>query len=453
MFEFFMAALAIFLWAATPEGALNSLAYNIVLLASITTLLFNLNPLLRFDGYYILSDWLQIPNLSQRALLQLKYLVERHVFGLRQALSPAQSVSEGHWLWVYSVASGLYRVFLVWSIFFVLAEHFLGVGLILACFIVTVWVILPVSRFIRYLATDAFLRTCRPRAITCSLGTFAVLALLLALVPVPHHFFATGIVQADVSRQIYNESGGYLVEIVAAPGSRVHAGDVLARLADPLMPWKIQAGVDQVEQAENMLNVSSDDSRVAAQSAQSQLDAARANLREIRHEAGNAEVRAPVDGVWVAPQLSDERGMWLPRGSILGEVIQPDKFRFLAVVQQEASADLFSGTLSGAVVRLHGQSGDAIATSELRIVPAQQRVLPSAALGWSAGGDIQTDPKDTTGIQAKDPFFLVSAELVSNPDVYLAQRRSGEIRFSAAWEPLLTQALRHLRQVFQERVR
>jgi putative peptide zinc metalloprotease protein len=453
IFEFFMAALAMFVWASTPEGPLNSLAYNVVVLASVTTLLFNLNPLLRFDGYYILSDWLQIPNLSQRALLHLKYLVERHLFRLRQALSPAQGAAEGHMLWVYSVASGLYRLFLVWSIFFVLADHFLGVGLILACFIVTLWIVLPTGKFIRYLATDPFLRTCRARAISLSLGSFAAVTLLLALVPAPHHFFATGVVEADVSRQIYNESGGYLEEIVARPGSTVHAGDVLVRLNDPLMPWKIRSGEAQVAEAEGLLNSLTDDSRVAALSARTQIDAARAGLGELRHEQRNAEVVAPVDGVWVAPQLSEQFGAWMPRGTILGEVIQPGSFRFLAVVEQDASADLFSGTLRSAVVRLHGQSGEAIPATGLRIIPSQQHVLPSAALGWPAGGDIETDPKDTTGLQAKSPFFIVSAELTPDGPVYLAQRRSGEIRFSAAWEPLLTQALRRVRQLFQERVR
>jgi putative peptide zinc metalloprotease protein len=453
IFEFFLAALAIFVWASTPEGPLNSTAYNVVVLASITTLLFNLNPLLRFDGYYILGDWLQIPNLSQRALLHLKYLVERHVFRLRQALSPAQSAGEGHWLWIYAVTSGLYRLFLVWTIFFVLAEHFLGLGLVLACFIITIWVVLPAGKFIRYLATDPFLRTCRPRAITLSLGSFATLALLLALVPMPHHFFATGIVEADVSRQIYNQSDGYLAEIVTPPGSYVHAGEVLLRLHDPLMPWKLKRDDAQVAEAEGLLNSLTDDSRVAALSARTQVDAARAGREELRHEAQNAEVLAPIDGVWVAPQLSEEFGNWMPRGTILGEVIQPGRFRFLAVVQQDASADLFSGRLRSAVVRLRGQSGEAIRATDLRIIPAQQHVLPSAALGWPAGGEIETDPKDTSGLQAKNPFFIVSAELAPTEQVYLAQRRSGEIRFAAAWEPLLTQALRHVRQLFQERVR
>ncbi|HEY0257255.1 MAG TPA: hypothetical protein VGC39_07425, partial [Candidatus Methylacidiphilales bacterium] len=96
---------------------------------------------------------------------------------------------------------------------------------------------------------------------------------------------------------------------------------------------------------------------------------------------------------------------------------------------------------------------EAISTDNIRIIPAQQRELPSAALGWLAGGDIETDPKDTTGLQAKNPFFVVSAELSPLTQVFLAQRRSGEIRFVATWEPLLTQGLRRLRQLFQEKIR
>jgi putative peptide zinc metalloprotease protein len=453
IFEFFLAALALFAWASTPEGPLNALCYNIVVLASITTLLFNLNPLLRFDGYYILSDFLQIPNLSQRALLHLKYLMERHVFGLRSALTPSQSAAEGHWLWVYSVASGAYRLFLVWSIFFILAERFLGIGLILAFVIVTLWIVIPVGKFIRYIATDPSLNTCRPRAITCSLGTFAALVLFFAVMPVPHHFFANGIVQADISRQIYAETPGNLREIVATPGTHVHAGDVLARLVDPMLPLQIRRAEAQVAQSESQLNDVTEDSRVELQSARTALDSSRAQLQEFRDQLARSEIRAPIDGIWVAPQLSDEYGCWLPRGAILGEVIQPDHFHFLAIVEQDASADLFSGTLRSALVRLRGQSGEAIRTNDLRIIPAQQRILPSAALGWGGGGEIETDAKDTTGLRAKSPFFFVYASLENSPEVYFAQRRTGEIRFAATWEPLLTQAMRRLHQIFQERIK
>ena len=83
--ELFVAALATFVWASTGVGLIHNLAYNIMLVASVSTLLFNLNPLLRFDGYYILSDLIGIPNLTQRSMQQLRALAERHLFGLRKA--------------------------------------------------------------------------------------------------------------------------------------------------------------------------------------------------------------------------------------------------------------------------------------------------------------------------------------------------------------------------------
>ena len=89
--ELFIAGLAVFVWAATGQGVLHSVAYNIMFVASVSTVLFNANPLIRLDGYYILSDLLDIPNLSGKATHQLRHLVEKKAFGLKDSVSPAQS--------------------------------------------------------------------------------------------------------------------------------------------------------------------------------------------------------------------------------------------------------------------------------------------------------------------------------------------------------------------------
>ena len=70
--------------------------------ASVSTLLFNINPLLRFDGYYILSDWLQIPNLHQRSTKQLRHLFEGYLFGVSHSESAAETRSEKSWLTVFA---------------------------------------------------------------------------------------------------------------------------------------------------------------------------------------------------------------------------------------------------------------------------------------------------------------------------------------------------------------
>jgi putative peptide zinc metalloprotease protein len=452
IFEFFLAALATFFWVSTTAGPLNALAYNIMVLSSLTTLLFNINPLLRFDGYYIFSDWAEIPNLGQRSLLQLKYLLEHYVFRIRHSLSPAQSPAEGRWLWIYGITSGLYRIFLIWTIFFVLAGQFLGVGLVLAFIVVVLWIGFPLGKMIRYLARDPLLDRCRPRAVGICVGAFAAVVLFLALVPMPHHFRAAGIVEADVSRDLYTQSTGYLDEIVAPSGSTVHAGDVLLRLTDPLMDLRIQQARAEVRGGEITVNNLADDSLVAAKSARMQLDSARDDLQDLLEQQKNFEVRSPIDGVWVAPDLTDRIGYWMPRGSALGEVVQPGRFRFAAVVEQAQAADLFAGPLRSAQVRLRGQSDIAIKTESIRIIPSQQRILPSAALGWLAGGDIDVVRDDTSGLTALKPFFEVYAELDPSTPACLAQRRTGVIRFNANWEPLLTQGLRRVRQLFQEKI-
>jgi putative peptide zinc metalloprotease protein len=453
IFEFFLAAIATFFWVSTTNGSLNALAYNIMALSSITTLLFNINPLLRFDGYYIFSDWMEIPNLGQRSILQLKYLLEHYVFGIRHSLSPAQSPSEGHWLWAYGVASGLYRVFLIWTIFFVLADQFLGLGLVLALFVIVLWIGFPLVKTIRYLARDPLLDRCRPKAIAICAGSLAFVLLFLGLVPMPHHFRAPGIVQADASRDLYAQANGYLEEVTIPPGSPVHAGDVVARLNDPLMELRVQEAQSQVRAGEMTINNLSDDSLVAAKSARLQLQSARDNLAALFKDKRNFEIRAPIDGMWVAPDLTERIGCWIPRGAPLGEVIQPGKFRFAAVVEQDQAADLFGGPLKTAQVRLHGQSDVPIKADNIRIIPSQQWILPSAALGWLAGGDIDVVRDDTSGLKAKKPFFQVYAELDPATTACLAQRRTGVIRFNAKWEPLLTQGIQRFRQLFQEKIR
>jgi len=84
-----LGALALFVWLAVEPGAVRSIAYNVMLICGVSTLLFNGNPLLRFDGYYVLADWLEIPNLGQRSVGYLGHLAQRHVFGMRDLPSPA----------------------------------------------------------------------------------------------------------------------------------------------------------------------------------------------------------------------------------------------------------------------------------------------------------------------------------------------------------------------------
>ena len=107
--ELFLGALALFVWLSVEPGAVSSVAYNVMLISGISTLLFNGNPLLRFDGYYVLADAVEIPNLATRSNRYLGYLLRRYLFGVGDADNPADSRGEALWMAFYGVASFVYR--------------------------------------------------------------------------------------------------------------------------------------------------------------------------------------------------------------------------------------------------------------------------------------------------------------------------------------------------------
>src|SRR4051794_31582299 len=194
--EIFVASIATFIWAGTGPGTVHSLAYNIMFVASVSTIVFNINPLLRFDGYYILSDLVDIPNLAQRSGQQLKYFAERYLFGIKTAEKPSDAHHEGAWFAVYGIGSGIYRVVVFGGILLLLADRFLIIGIIMAAGCAIAWVLVPLSQFVKYLASSPRLERKRPRAVAVTAVIAAVVLLFLNVLPLPSHFRAPGVILA-----------------------------------------------------------------------------------------------------------------------------------------------------------------------------------------------------------------------------------------------------------------
>src|SRR5688572_25665118 len=132
IFELFVAAICAFVWLYTAPGTLVSqLAYNTMFIASVSTIIFNANPLLRYDGYYILSDWLEIPNLRQKSQEYTFGLIKRHVFRVKSPI-PLPPVPQRFWLFIYHCTSSVYRVFVGIMIILVVANEVPVLGILMA---------------------------------------------------------------------------------------------------------------------------------------------------------------------------------------------------------------------------------------------------------------------------------------------------------------------------------
>ncbi len=449
--ELFIAALAMVVWAATGPGAVNAVAYSMIFIASVSTLLANVNPLLRFDGYYILCDLIDMPNLSQRANRLWRHWIEKVLFGLRKSTSPAETRREALWLGVYGAVSFVYRVFLFAGILLFMAGQWLLLGAVMALFGVLTWVVIPLGRLIHYLGSNPRIERVRKRAILGTVGLGTLVVALLAVVPVPDAFTAPGVVHGENYAVVFTESEGYFTELTVASGTRVKRGEVLLRMIHhELGPAIEQARAEERETlALEHSALQSPGEGVTA--VRERLAAVRTHIRQLERQQGDLNLRAPQDGIWVAPAPADLGNRWLPRGAAVGEIVDPDAHYFSAVVRQEDAANLFGKDLRAAGVRLRGEADKLVPVTGATIIPAQQEELPSAALGWLGGGEIALKGDDKSGIKSAEAFFELRAALDRGTAAQLWHGRSGKLRCELPWRPLLSQWYRTVRQLLQRR--
>ncbi len=451
--ELFIAAIAALIWANTGQGLVNQMAYNIIFLASVSTLLFNLNPLLRFDGYYMLSDALEYPNLHQRSFQQIKYLAERFLFGVKQSIPVARSTAEGIGLVGFNLSSTAYRIFVLVVIIGFVAGQFFEIGLILAAFGLLVWGLLPLVKFCRYVLSSPDLARNRLRAQWVTFGGLAGLLLVLALVPLPTFYRTPGVLESIGRSEVIAKSDGFLLGPPADNRNIVSKDQLLLKLVQPdyhVDEIRQEARLREIEQRQRIA-FSEEPAYLTA--LQSQADSIQLQLDAIIDRKQNLDVRAPRSGRWVYTPDSLHPGSWIKRGTGLGEIIDPDRFRFTAIVSQNEAAVFFQEPVKRTSVRLRGEAGISMNATDIRILSVEQTFLPTAALGWLAGGALEVDFQDTSGTKTVEPFYLVYIELERNPqtDPLFFDLRRGVARFQLEPRPLLQQAWVRIRNLLQRR--
>jgi len=452
MCELFVAALAAMLWAKTSPGLVNSLAFNMMVVGSVSALAFNGNPLMRFDAYYIFADLVDIPNLYQKAQQQWLYFGDRYLLGSAQAESPALDRREWWWLTGYGLLAFLYRLPVTVGIVLVVLDQWFVVGVVMGVITLVTMIVMPARKLLAHLRSPKVQRN-RPRAVTAVALVLAAVILVGGVVPFPYSIRASGILQADQSTIIHPVAEGVLQKLYARNGDMVKRGNVLAVLANPDLDYEIEQARQQQREVDMLLRQSV--FRLPADVApleQRQAVLAR-QLRELGRLREQLTIRAPHDGEWVAPGLNERDGSWIGRGQALGEVVNRGGFRFVAVVPQEQADDLFKHRFDGAQLRLNGQADVPVPIRRLTLIPFQRERLSSSALGIMGGGEIAVRPTDQSGQVTTEPFYELHAAVDRRtPDgLHPLHGLSGVLRIPLPGEPLFWQARKALMQLFQRR--
>ncbi|QDV34160.1 site-2 protease family protein [Tautonia plasticadhaerens] len=418
--ECFLAAVATFVWWNTQPGLFNSLMLSTMFICSVNTILFNANPLLRYDGYYVTSDYLEIPNLRIKSTQFFAYLFQEKVLGLEVPVQSYMPRSRRTLFVTYAVASYVYRWVITFSIIFFL-YHFLPeklriISAFLAMGALVPLLLMPLTKMFKFVRQPGRMRKVKKvRAALCFAGAAAVIAGIL-LIPTPLRVKGTLVLTPAKPERIYVEVPGRLVSIdvrdnqpVEGPRPDGTPGTVIARLSNlDLLREVNELGTEiQVNEVKALVydQTSSGGDQgplnralhvetveMIQQDLQPKLDVA-------IDQRGKLVLTAGRDGIAMGVPNREVTGKWLQPGELFCEIGDPKALEAHLLIDQ-SDIDLikhgYDGTPPTAWVKIYGRSRETIISRVEEIARRNRQEIPPE-LSNMAGGEIATKPDQETG--------------------------------------------------------
>jgi putative peptide zinc metalloprotease protein len=424
-FESWIAGLALFVWCFAEPGPIQAIAYQTMVLASVTTVGFNINPLLRFDGYFILSDLLQVPNLRQAANDHAQRLLRRMFLGFDSG-GRSWGALLGPTLIVWSFGAAFLRIGIVLGICAIIAMKFPIIGFLAALAYGGGTLVGTLVKCLGYLWFAKETAHVRFRAVAVGALLLIVPALLIAW-PLPRTVRATGVIEPERWIVLNAPEAGRVLGVSRQPGDGVGAGE-------PIVTLTSAAVVDELAIAQAALRAAAVEREqaelrdpVAARRLRESERAAQVRYDEAVRRSAELTVRAPFAGIIESSTIAGGTGMLMDAGSPVAVLASGPRWATV-VVDQHALARLEGREGSEIELRSWARPGAVMRGTIERIAPAGERTLVSEALAIQGGGTIATSP--TTG-ESEENLVEIRVRLEGDAAAGLPRGSRVEARFPA----------------------
>ena len=475
--ELVLASIAVFVWWFSSPGIVNQLALNLIFVSSVSTILFNANPLLRYDGYYILSDLLEIPNLRSKATTILQRTFGELLLGIEAKADPFLPAKR-QWLFgLYSIAAASYRWLITFSIFWFVYQvlepyGFKIIGQMIALSAIYGLLGMPLVKLYKFFSIPGRFGTVKPIRATISAVVFALLLAAILLIPIPHYVYCSFFVQGKDSHNVYVDVPGTLEEIFIEPNRLVEEGSPILRLRSQHLQVQLAGMKSNLDSAKvrlaNVENASGRDKRMAqgVEAAQVAYQASNSVFQKRQLDLDRLLVRAPASGFFLAaPKIDapssdssdlhdwhgsplEERnlGAYLKESTFVGQVVE-DMTQLEAVLAIDQS-DIEFVRSSQEVELLIRQIPLKIFKSETETIsPTEMKSTPKS-LSSKYGGDIVTVTNQSGEDVPQSTKYLVNVNL-ENPDELILPGCSGKAKIRTGSQTVGQRIWRLISRTFQ----
>ena len=423
--ELFLASIATFVWFYSEPGLLNSLSMATMFICSINTVLFNANPLLRYDGYYVMADWLEIPNLRIKSTQFFAYLIQEKVLGLEIPVQSYLPRSRRFLFVTYAIASYLYRWVVTFSIIYFLSQvlkpyKLQSISYMLATGALVPLLGMPVYQIVKFLRTPGRLRKVK-KARTAGFAVAAVaLVAGILLIPTPLRIQGTLVLTAAKPDEIYAEVEGQLVELNVRDGEWVTRDTVIAKLINPEKQKELVQ-----KQADHAINFAKAqwynqsperEHRALARQHLQTAEELEPILQKINEQIGKLTLVAARDGQVMGVPHPETVGQVLKPGKPFCEVGDPHHIEAHMIVDQ-ADVDLIR-LGRRAWVKIYGRS-ETTYLSEVSEIAKRSRDEIPPELSHDAGGEIAAKADPKTGVVKPQTAVYEAIIPIENPSLTL----------------------------------
>ncbi len=423
----FASVCTFFWWFSYSGGVLNNLCLDVIFVCSISTVVFNANPLLRYDGYYILADIVEIPNLRQKATSILSRKLGQWCLGLEPQEDPFLPQRNQIFFILYTIAAVIYRWFVALSICWFLYKlfdsyHLKFVGQIVVAMSLWGLLVMPLYQLGKFLYVPGRIDQVKKTHFYPTLGVLIAAIAAFCFLPLPHSVICTLEIQARDAQPVYVGVAGTLDKLYVRPGQRVVKDEPLAQLKNydlGLEIVKLQGKANEYNmKLEDLRQQRFKDRQALAQipAIKDVLDTVRSQLAEKTREQEQLRLVAPMDGTVLPPTLtpnrddSEERlpvwsgtpldpenfGAYLERSVLFCQIGNPKTLEAVMVIDQTDTNLIEEGQKVD--IKLEGFSYVTLHSTVKEIAESILKVSPKR-LSTKYGGELPTKTNTQTGVE------------------------------------------------------
>ncbi len=476
--EVWLASFATFLWWYSNPGLLNNICLNVMFISSVSTIIFNANPLLRYDGYYVLSDLMEIPNMRQKASSILSRKAGEWFLGLEYPDDPFLPQRNQLLFALYSVAASCYRWVVTLSITMFLLRVFKPYGLQVLGQVIVIMslyglVVMPLYKIGKFFYVPGRLEKVKKVRFYLSLCAFLALIGFIGFVKLPYRIFTPVEIQYENGDTLYVHVAGTLMEVCVEPGDWVKENQVIAILSNPDLDMQIQELEREEKRLETQLAylpaLSKQDPTAEAQIpiVQKALMAARKELAQRKTDRGRLIIRASREGVVVPAALTKKQerdgmlpmwygtpfeqknlGAFLNTGDAFCILGDPEKMKASLVVTQSQKDFINRGqkveiNLNECPFRVFAGTTTDVATQELKTV--------SPRLSNKNKGEVSTQTEQDGTEKPQIPSYKVDVPL-ENQDGLLQVGVTGQAKIFAEPQTIAFRVWRIIAETFHFKI-